>query len=317
MNVGFAGTPAFAATVLAALLEAGFTIPLVLTQPDRPRGRGLRHEPSAVKELALDRGIRVEQPPTLANEAAREMLAAARLDLLAVAAYGLLLPAPILALPRQGCINVHASLLPRWRGAAPIQRAILAGDDATGVTIMQMDAGLDTGAIISTERIVIDARDTAGTLEAKIAAAGGQALTRVLRRIAAGESLPRIPQPAAGVTLAPKVRAVDAAIDWNASAAAIDRQVRAFDPAPGAYASFEARRVKVWRAEPSESPAAAAPGTVVDIDAASVTVACGGGTIRLAELQPAGGRRMAAATFLAGRRLGRGACFGPGTVSAG
>jgi methionyl-tRNA formyltransferase len=316
MKVGFAGTPAFAAAVLAALLDAGFRILVVLTQPDRPRGRGLRHEPSPVKCLALERGIRVEQPPTLVGDAARELLDAERLDVLAVAAYGLLLPAPILGVPREGCINVHASLLPRWRGAAPIQRAILAGDDATGVTIMQMDAGLDTGPTMEFVRVAMGARDTAGVLEAKLAEAGGRALTNVLQRMAAGESVQRTPQPGAGVTLAPKVRAAEAAIDWNSSAMSIDRQIRAFDPAPGAYASFDGRLVKVWRAEPAELACGAPPGAVVDLEAASIVVACGHGAMRLGELQPAGGKRMSATAFLAGRRLGRGARFGPGVAPA-
>jgi methionyl-tRNA formyltransferase len=302
--------------VLAALLDSGFTVPLVLTQPDRPQGRGWRPESSPVKRLALDRGVRVEQPPTLAGDAAREILDAARLDVLAVAAYGLLLPAPILGVPRDGCINVHASLLPRWRGAAPIQRAILAGDDFTGVTIMQMDAGLDTGAIIDAVRVAISTRESAGTLEAKLAESGARALTRVLKRIAAGESLPRTPQPAFGATLAPKVRAREAAIAWNAPAMSIDRQIRAFDPAPGAYASFDGRLVKVWRAEPAALATAAPPGAVVDLDAEAIVVACGSGTLRLRELQRAGGRRMPAAAFLAGRRLGRGARFGPGAAIA-
>jgi methionyl-tRNA formyltransferase len=315
MNVGFAGTPAFAAAVLAALLDAGFHVPLVLTQPDRPRGRGLRHEPSPVKRLALERGVDVRQPASLAGAAAREMLVAADLDALAVAAYGLLLPESILDAPREGCINVHASLLPRWRGAAPIQRAILAGDDATGVTIMQMDAGLDTGAIIEAARVAIDARDTAGTLEAKLAATGALTLIAVLRRLAAGEPVTRLPQPATGVTLAPKIRGAEAAIDWDASAESIDRQIRAFDPAPGAYASFDGRLVKVWRAEPAALAVDAAPGSVLDADAAGIVVACGTGTVKLGELQPAGGRRMSAAAFLAGRRLGRGARFGPGAAT--
>ena len=316
MNVGFAGTPAFAATVLATLLDAGFIVPVVLTQPDRPRGRGLRLEPSPVKRLALARGVNVQQPPTLAGDAGRELLDAARLDVLAVAAYGLLLPPSVLGIPREGCINVHASLLPRWRGAAPIQRAILAGDGETGVTIMQMDAGLDTGPILDEIRVAIDARDTAGSLEAKLAEAGGRALTHVLSRIAGGESLARTAQPSAGVTLAPKVRASEAAIDWDVPAASIDRQIRAFDPAPGAYASFEGRLVKIWRAEPVEFAADASPGTVVHLDAARVVVACGSGAVELDEIQPAGGRRMPAAAFLAGRRLGQGARFGPGAAAA-
>ncbi|HET7031777.1 MAG TPA: methionyl-tRNA formyltransferase [Casimicrobiaceae bacterium] len=317
MNVGFAGTPAFAATVLAGLLDAGFAVPLVLTQPDRPRGRGLRHEPSPVKRLALEHGVRVEQPPTLTAEVAREMLAAAHLDVLAVAAYGLLLPPPILAMPREGCINVHASLLPRWRGAAPIQRALLAGDNVTGVTIMQMDAGLDTGPIIDAVRVTIDARETAGTLETKLAASGMRALTNILMRIVAGEPVPRTPQPASGAALAPKVRAGEAAVDWSASAVVIDRQIRAFDPAPGAYASFEGRLVKLWAAEPASLAAGAPPGAVVDIEGTSVLVACGTGALKLGELQPAGARRMPAAAFLAGRRAGRGARFGDGAATAG
>jgi methionyl-tRNA formyltransferase len=314
MNVGFAGTPAFAATVLAALLDAGFAVPLVLTRPDQPRGRGLRRELSPVKRLALDRGVRVEQPLTLAGGSVREMLGAVRLDILAVAAYGLLLPRPILGVPREGCINVHASLLPRWRGAAPVQRAILAGDDITGVTIMQMDAGLDTGPMIDAVRVAIDVRDTAGTLEAKLAVSGARALTSALKRIGAGESLPRTPQPADGVTLAPKIRTSEAAIDWNASALSIDRQVRAFHPVPGAYASFDGRLVKVWRAEPAALATGAPPGAVVDFDAEAIVVACGSGTLKLDEVQPAAGRRMPAAAFLAGRRLGRGARFGPGAA---
>ena len=317
MNVGFAGTPAFAATVLAALLDAGFSAPLVLTQPDRPRGRGLRREPSPVKRLALERGLRVEQPARLAGQEARAMPDGSALDVLVVAAYGLLLPQPVLDAPREGCINVHASLLPRWRGAAPIQRAILAGDDVTGVTIMQMDAGLDTGPIIDAARVPIDARESAGTLEGKLAQTGARALAGVLLRLSAGEPLPRTPQPAAGVTLAPKIRGAEAAIDWNQPADSIDRQIRAFDPVPGAFASVDGRLVKVWRADPVPRALDAPAGTVLDADAAGIVVACGAGAVRLAELQPAGGRRMSAAAFVAGRRLARGARFGAGGASSG
>lgn len=317
MNVGFAGTPAFAATVLAGLLDAGFAVPLVLTQPDRPRGRGLRHDPSAVKRLAIERGIQVEQPPTLGTDAARQMLIAANLDVLTVAAYGLLLPPPILAVPREGCINVHASLLPRWRGAAPIQRALLAGDDVTGVTIMQMDAGLDTGPVIDATRVTIDARDTAGTLEAKVAAVGMRALTDALMRIAAGESVSRTAQPRSGATLAPKIRSQEAAIDWRASADLIDRQIRAFDPVPGAYACFDGRSVKLWVAEPVKNATGEPPGAVVAVEGTRVLVACGSGALIVAEVQPAGGRRMSAAAFLAGRRAGRGARFSDGATAAG
>lgn len=315
MNVGFAGTPAFAATVLAALLDAGFHVPLVLTQPDRPRGRGLRHEASAVKRLALERGVPVEQPATLNAKPTREMLIAAGLDLLVVAAYGLLLPQTILDAPREGCINVHASLLPRWRGAAPIQRAILAGDEITGVTIMQMDAGLDTGPIIDAARIAIDVRESAGTLEAKLAVAGAQTLIGALARFDQGKSVPRTPQPPTGITIAPKIRGEEAAIDWHRPAESIDRQVRAFDPVPGAYASIDGRLVKLWRAEPVALAAGALPGSVVDAHASGIVVACGTGALSLSELQLAGGRRMSAGAFLAGRRLERGAHFGAGTAT--
>ena len=316
MNVGFAGTPAFAATVLAALVDAGFDVPLVLTQPDRPQGRGLRHEPSPVKRLALERGIAVAQPASLAGDAARATLVDAGVDVLAVAAYGLLLPQAILSVPREGCINVHASLLPRWRGAAPIERAILAGDDVTGATIMQMDAGLDTGSILAAAQVAIGARDTAGTLAGTLAATGAQALVAVLHRLAAGEPVPHTPQPATGATYAPKIRGSEAAIDWNAAAEAIDRQIRAFNPAPGAFASFDGRMVKVWRAELAAQDAQAPPGSVLDAGAAGLVVACGTGALSLGELQPAGGRRMAASAFVAGRRIARGARFGAGAATS-
>lgn len=316
MNVGFAGTPAFAATVLAALIDAGFDVPLVLTQPDRPQGRGLRHEPSPVKRLALERGIPVQQPASLAGEPARAMLAAAGIEVLAVAAYGLLLPQAILSVPREGCINVHASLLPRWRGAAPIERAILAADEVTGATIMQMDAGLDTGSILAAVRVAIGACDTAGTLGSRLAATGAQALVAVLHRLAAGELVPRTPQPATGATYAPKIRGPEAAIDWNATAEAIDRHIRAFNPAPGAFASFDGRIVKVWQAEPAAHDAHAAPGSVLDAGAAGIVIACGTGALRLGELQLAGGRRMAAAAFVAGRRIAKGARFSAGATTS-
>jgi methionyl-tRNA formyltransferase len=310
MNVGFAGTPAFAATVLAALLDAGFAVPLALTQPDRPRGRGLREEPSPVKRLALERGVPVRQPATLVGETPAELLREAGTDVLAVAAYGLLLPPPILAVPPLGCLNVHASLLPRWRGAAPVQRAILAGDAETGVAIMQMEAGLDTGPTLDVARVRIGARETAGLLEARLAAVGARLLVGVLRRLAAGESVPRQRQPATGVTYARKIDRSEAAIDWTAPAMAIDRQVRAFDPAPGAYTVLSGTILKVWRAEPDPLQAAAPPGTVLDADPLGLVVACGEGSLRLLEVQPAGARRMSAAAFIAGRRLARGVRLG-------
>jgi len=311
MDVGFAGTPAFAAEVLAHLLEAGFAVPLVLTQPDRPRGRGQKLEPSPVKRLAIARGLAVSQPASLKDEAARAPLVGVPIDVLAVAAYGLILPPAILAWPRHGCLNVHASLLPRWRGAAPIQRAVLAGDTETGVTIMQMDAGLDTGPMLEVVRIPIGPRDSGATLERKLAAEGARALVAVLQRLGAVGALAATRQPAAGVTYAAKIDKAEAAIDWRASAIAIDRQIRAFDPAPGAHSVLAGEPVKLWRAEPlATARRDTPPGTVLALDAGGIVVVCGAGVLRIEELQPAGGRRMTAAAFAAGRRLEPGARFG-------
>jgi methionyl-tRNA formyltransferase len=311
MRVGFAGTPAFAAHLLASLLDADFPVSPVVTQPDRPQGRGLKVLCSPVKRLAQDRGIPVHQPASLATEAARAPLVAEAVDVLVVAAYGLILPPAVLAWPRHGCINVHASLLPRWRGAAPIQRALLAGDTESGVTLMQMDAGLDTGPILDTARVPVDPRESAGTLERKLAAQGALCLVAYLRRLAAGAVSPPVPQPAVGATYASKIRKSEAAIDWSAPAALIDRVVRAFDPVPGASTVLAGEPVKVWRARPLASAVRdAAPGTVLATDGGAIVVACGDGAIGLEELQSAGGRRIGAAAFVAGRRVAPGACFG-------
>ena len=311
MNLGFAGTPAFAAEVLASLLDAGFAVPLVLTQPDRPKGRGLKVEASPVKQLARRRGLAIEQPATLAGEATQARLFAAQLDVLVVAAYGLILPPRLLAWPRHGCINVHASLLPRWRGAAPIQRALLAGDGETGVTLMQMDAGLDTGPILDVVRTPVGGRETTATLERTLAVIGARALVALLRGLAAGTSVSPTPQPDAGATYAPKIGKSEAEVDWRAAATAIDRQVRAFDPVPGAYTHLAGANVKLWSVQPAGSlPQGVAPGTVIEADAGGIVVACGEGSLSIAELQPAGGRRMSAAAFIAGRRIARGGRFG-------
>jgi methionyl-tRNA formyltransferase len=307
MRVGFAGTPEFAATVLRTLLAAGFEVPLVLTQPDRPRGRGLRLEPSPVKALALARGLPVLQPATLKTEEARAAVVAVALDVLVVAAYGLILPPVILAWPRHGCINVHASLLPRWRGAAPIHRAILAGDVETGVTIMQMDAGLDTGPMLASIPVPIAARETTGSLHDRLATAGGDAVVTALERLERDGALHGRPQPESGATYAAKIDRAEAIIDWERDAVAIDRQIRALSPAPGAATMLGAEVLKLWQAEPLPAGGAdAPPGTVISANADGVIVACGAGALRVTELQPAGSRRMSAAACIAGRRIAAG-----------
>lgn len=311
MRVGFAGTPAFAALALEALIAARFDVPIVLTQPDRPKGRGLNAEPSPVKRFAVDRGLPVFQPVTLKSAEVQASLLAVPLDVLVVAAYGLILPPAVLAWPRLGCINIHASKLPRWRGAAPIQRAIAAGDAGTGVTIMHMDAGLDTGPMIESVDVEIAPRETAGTLHDKLAAAGARAIIVVLIRLARDGVITAKPQPALGVTYADKVERADAAIDWSRPAEAIDRQIRAFDPVPGAATEFAGLGVKVWRAEPDVAIGDAPAGTVLAIGKEGIDVACGTGRLRLAELQPANGKRMPAEAFAAGRGVIPGARFGP------
>ena len=311
MKVGFAGTPAFAAHLLGALVDANISVTLALTQPDRPRGRGQKLAASPVKQLARQRAVPVHQPSSLATAEARALLLAHELDVLVVAAYGLLLPPPILGWPKHGCVNVHASLLPRWRGAAPIQRALLAGDEETGITLMQMDAGLDTGPMLDATRVPIDARETAATLEHKLALAGTSALLSYLRELARGTQAVATPQPEAGATYASKIDKTEAEIEWSAAAIMIDRQIRAFDPVPGAATWWGGERVKVWQAHPAAKTVRTdAPGTVLAVDDNAIAVACGNGAIELKELQPAGGRRMSAAVFAAGRKLRAGARFG-------
>ena len=311
MRVGFAGTPGFAALALEAIIAAGFEVPLVLTQPDRPKGRGLHAEPSPVKRVAEAHRLPVLQPATLKAADATVSLLAMPLDVLVVAAYGLILPLSVLSWPRHGCINIHASALPRWRGAAPIQRAIQAGDTATGITIMQLDAGLDTGAIIEAVEVAIVARETAGTLHDKLATAGAAAVVSVLARLARDGALRMTPQPENGVTYAHKVERTDAAIDWTNAAESIDRQIRAFDPVPGAATHFRGMPVKVWSAEPVVQGSDTAAGTILAAGNEGIDVACGRGALRLRELQPASGKRMSAAAFAAGHRAVPGTCFGP------
>jgi methionyl-tRNA formyltransferase len=310
LRVGFAGTPAFAAEALAAILAAGHAVPVVLSQPDRPQGRGLRLAASPVKELALRHALPVLQPPTLRTPEGRAAALAVPLDVLVVAAYGLILPAEVLAWPRHGGINIHASKLPRWRGAAPIQRAILAGDAATGVTIMRMDEGLDTGPVLDIVDVPIAPRETAGTLTTRLAAAGAEAIVRVLARIARGDVPVATAQPADGATYAAKVGRDEARLDWTLAATTLDRVVRAFDPAPGAFTELAGAPLKVWSAEPGDGPPGPAPGTVVAVGAGGIDVRCGEGVLRLVTVQPAGGKRMSAAAFAAGRALAPGVVFG-------
>ena len=309
LRVGFAGTPDFAARILAALIEAQHTIPVCLTQPDRPKGRGMRPIASPVKRLAEHHGLPVFQPATLKTIKARAPVVALPLDVLIVAAYGLILPQSVLDWPRYGCLNVHASLLPRWRGAAPIQRAIEAGDSISGVTIMQMDAGLDTGPIVSSASIPIASTDTAGSLSLKLADAGATAAVEALRTLAVEGTLTHTPQSDNGATYARKVTADEARVRWTQSALAIERKLRAFDPTPGAYAALNGERIKLWRAEVIPTSDRQQPGTITSAEPEGIDVACSEGALRVVELQPAGRRRMSAAAFVAGRTLAKGIRF--------
>ncbi len=303
MRVVFAGTPDFAAAALAALHAAGFEIPLVLTQPDRPAGRGLNLQPSAVKRLALELGLRLAQPRSLrldgkfADDAAvaQQALNDAAPDVFVVAAYGLILPQWVLTLPRLGCLNIHASQLPRWRGAAPIQRAIEGGDTTTGITIMQMDAGLDTGAMLLTETTPISADDNSATLHQRLAAMGAKLIVQALQRLQIG-ALPAQPQPTDGVTYAHKIDKAEAAIHWHEPAIAIERRVRAFDPLPGMTFVWGGEVVKLWRAH--LHPGHGAPGAVLEFGDGRLAVACGAGVLELLQVQRPGGRRIAAAQYL-------------------
>ena len=318
MRVIFAGTPEFARVALARLHATGFTIPLVLTQPDRPAGRGMKLQASPVKQLALEHGIPVAQPRSLRLDgkypqeaaAARDAIAAAQADVMVVAAYGLILPQWVLDAPAKGCLNIHASLLPRWRGAAPIHRAIEAGDAETGVTIMQMDAGLDTGDMLLLERLPIAADDTTATLHDRLAALGGRLIVEALELAACGGFHP-VPQPAEGVNYAHKIEKTESAIDWTLPVAQIERRIRAFDPFPGATAQHGDDVIKLWRAQVNDQamPAGTAAGTILSADAEGVCVACGDGVLRVTELQRAGGKRLPAADFLRGFELRTGMAF--------
>jgi methionyl-tRNA formyltransferase len=305
MKLVFAGTPEFAAAALAGLLDAGHEVSLVLTQPDRPAGRGLKFQPSAVKLLAQARGLCVQQPSVL-DGAVTEAVSEVQPEAIVVAAYGLIVPPALLDLPPRGCLNVHASLLPRWRGAAPIQRAILAGDAESGITIMQMDAGLDTGPIVLKEAVAIAADETAGTLHDKLAALGARLIVRAL----ATRPEPR-PQDESRAIYARKLRREEAEIDWRRPAQEIERQVRAFEPVPGAQTSLDGSVLKIRRAR-VEPGIAGVAGTVRACEASGIVVACGQDGLRVTELQRAGGKRLAASEFLAGSRLAAGSKLGAG-----
>jgi methionyl-tRNA formyltransferase len=303
MRLIFAGTPAFAAVALQALVAAGHDIVLVLTQPDRPAGRGLKLVPSEVKKTAQQHGLRLEQPLTLKSPEAQALVADASADAMIVAAYGLILPKAVLAMPRLGCINIHASLLPRWRGAAPIQRAILAGDAETGITVMQMDEGLDTGDMLAKRAIAIGADETAGELHDRLAALGARLMVEALQDLPAP-----VKQDAALATYAAKITKEEAAIDWTADAARIARAVRAYNPFPGATTMLNGERTKIWRAR--AAPGVGEPGAVCASAPGTLFVACGKDALHVLELQRAGGKNLPAAAFLAGNPLPAGARFG-------
>jgi methionyl-tRNA formyltransferase len=297
MKLIFAGTPEFAAQALQAIVDAGHEVALVLSQPDRPAGRGMTLQASPVKKLALEKGIEVFQPLSLKDAAAQAKIAAVGAEVMVVAAYGLILPQVVLDMPRFGCLNIHASLLPRWRGAAPIQRALLAGDAASGVCIMQMEAGLDTGPVLLRGAFPIAPDDTSVTLHDRLAGLGAQLIVEALGKL----PLPAESQPTEGVTYAHKIEKAEALIDWTKRAAELDRHLRAFNPFPGAQAVFAGQTVKLWRATPVD--ASGEIGQILAVDRSTIVVACGEGALAISELQKAGGKRLPVQQFLAGHPL--------------
>ncbi len=319
MRVIFAGTPDFARVALAQLHSAGFEIPLVLTQPDRPAGRGLKLQASAVKQWAESHQIPVAQPRSLRLDgkypedaaAARDAMHAAQADAMVVAAYGLILPQWVLDLPRLGCFNIHASLLPRWRGAAPIHRAIQAGDSETGITLMQMDAGLDTGDMLGVEKLAIQDTDTTGTLHDRLAALGGQMVVQALKLAGSGQLQP-VRQPAEGVSYAHKIEKAEAAVDWTQPVAVVDRHIRAMTPFPGASTQLGPETLKLWKCEidSCSRPPDMREGQILSANAEGVRVVCHDGVLVLTELQRAGGKRLGSAEFLRGFALAPGMLFG-------
>ncbi len=304
MNIIFAGTPPFAATALAAIIEARHRVLLVLTQPDRPSGRGLKSQESAVKQLALEHQIPIYQPTSLKNQEAIDRLQLVNADVMVVAAYGLLLPESILRIPLLGCLNIHASLLPRWRGAAPIQRAILAGDQETGITIMQMDVGLDTGPMLMREKIQIDEKMNAQLLHDALAKIGAQLILKTLEEKPSSQH-----QTDEQVSYASKITKAEAKIKWTDSAITLDRLVRAFNPIPCAYTIWEGQPLKIWQASIDKRMNRAKPGTIVATDELGISVMTGDGILKIQELQRAGGKRLLAPTFLMGNPMAIGTSF--------
>lgn len=307
LRVGFAGTPAFAERALAAILNAGIEVVAVYTQPDRPAGRGMQLTPSPVKQLAQLHHLPLEQPETLKNEVVQSRLRDYRLDVLVVVAYGLILPQAVLDMPRFGCLNIHASLLPRWRGAAPIHRAIEAGDHETGVCIMQMDAGLDTGAVVDESRLTITASDTTASLHDRLAALGAERIVQVLTKLATGETLASFAQPAEGITYAHKLEKQESLLDLTRPAQLLDRQIRAYNPFPGAMIQLDGQPIKIWQAR--VQPISGQPGCILSADATGVVVACGRDALCLEVMQMPGGKRLQAADFLRGHPLAVGMRF--------
>jgi len=300
MRLTFAGTPEFAALALQALIDAGHEIPLVLTQPDRPAGRGMKLKMSPVKEIALGAGLDVAQPENLKTDAARQPILDARADVMIVAAYGLILPQSVIDMPRLGCINIHASLLPRWRGAAPIHRAIEAGDSETGITLMQMDKGLDTGAMLARVALPILTTDTTGSLHDRLAELGAREIVRLLPDLAAGK-ISATPQDDALATYAAKISKDEARLDWRRPAEELDRKIRAFNPFPGAYGLLGEATLKIWQARPV--PGSGAPGSILALADGALHIACGAGALAITEVQKAGGKRLPVSAFLAGHTL--------------
>ncbi|MFZ6741596.1 methionyl-tRNA formyltransferase [Undibacterium sp. JH2W] len=317
MRVIFAGTPEFAATALQAIHAAGFEVPLVLTQPDRPAGRGMQLHASAVKQFALQHGITVAQPqslrldgkyPEVAREA-HDLLNNTAHDVMVVAAYGLILPLSILNIARLGCLNIHGSLLPRWRGAAPIHRAIEAGDTETGITIMQMEEGLDTGPMLLKQSVTIAESDTTGSLHDKLAALGGEMIVAALQRLTSGD-LPATMQPEAGVNYASKISKDEAGLDFCLPAEVLARKIRAFNPFPATHAQYAGTTIKIWSAKLLETTGNHKPGQILSANSEQgVIVACGQGSLSLTELQKPGGKRLSATDFLQGYAFNEGEFF--------